>query len=178
MNILTGLEAVPEIMHECILTENNPDGILHDVEQIITTDNNENGVNEPCIWINQHPTIVAPNSKTTLSNDITLLTPFEFVCIEYDPDDEISAKKGQNLASRVVLAISKNYQRIQKEQGYGERVIHDLQFYMFYPVGKVQILGKSEKVPATSVTLNVLHRIEWLKCCKRMIKEENENNGD
>ena len=178
MNILTGLEAVPEIMHECILTENNPDGILHDVEQIITTDNNENGVNEPCIWINQHPTIVAPNSKTTLSGNITLLTPFEFVCIVYDPDDEISERKGQNLASRVVLAILKNYLRIQKERGYGERVIHDLQFYMFYPSGDVQIQGKSEKVPATSVTLNVLHRIEWLNCCKRMIKEENENNGD
>ena len=179
MNILTGLEAVRQIMQDCILLENTEDGILSDVKQVITTANNENGVDEPCIWINQHPTIVAPNSKTSLSNHILLMTPFEFVCIEYDPDPEISEQKGQNLASRVVLAITKNYQKIMKNQYPGERVIQNIDFYMFYPVGEVSIMGKSEKVPATSVTLNIFHRISWLNCCKKMIIEENtNNNGD
>ena len=176
MNILTGLEAVRKIMQDCIINENTSEGVLADVNQIITSSNNENGVNEPCIWINQHPTIVAPNSKTSISNDIKLMTPFEFVCIEYDPDPEIADQKGQNLASRVVLSVLNNYQRIQKE--YNEQVIQKIDFYMFYPVGEVHVVGKSEKIPATSVTLNVFHRIRWLNCCKKRIMNENNNDGD
>lgn len=165
MNILNGLEAVTRIMHECIKTEVE-DGILSDVESIITVANNESGVDEPCIWINQHPTIAAPGSKTSLSRDITLQTTFEFVCIEYDPDPEKAEQKGQNLASRCVLAVMRNFQNIQKEE-YDERVIHNIEFNMFYPVGEVSIAGKRDKVPATSVSLNILHSINWLNCCKK-----------
>lgn len=172
LNILTGLEAVRAIIHECLIMENKPDGILHDVKSIITVANNEYGVDEPCIWINQHPTITDTNSKTSLSSTIKLSSTFEFICIEYDPDPEIAERKGQNLASRVVLAIAKNYQFVQKE--YGERVIKNIKFNRFYPVGEVSILGKSDKIPATSVVLDFIHVIDWLNCCKKMIKEENK----
>ena len=175
MNILLGLEAVTRIMQDCIKTENKEDGILHDVNSIITVVNNEYGVDEPCIWINQHPTTVKPSTKTSLSNTITLQTVFEFVCIEYDPEPEVAEMKGQNLASRCVLAVMKNFQKLQKEY-YNQQVIHNIEFNMFYPVGEVTIKGKSDKIPATSVTLNVLHRIDWLNCCKKIIK--NENVGD
>ncbi|MBQ9026196.1 MAG: hypothetical protein IJ743_00540 [Bacilli bacterium] len=164
MNILNGLDAVRQIMHECIISENTNDGVLSDVESIITVANNEEGVDEPCVWINQHPTIVAPGSKTSLSNIVTLQTTFEFVCIEYDPDPEIAERKGQNLASRCVLAVMRNYQRLQAE--YNKRVIHNIEFNMFYPVGEVTIQGKRDKVPATSVSLNIKHQINWLNCCK------------
>jgi hypothetical protein len=176
MNILTGLEAVKKIINECITSENKPDGILPDVESIIVVANNEEGVEEPGIWIVQHPTVTAPGSKTSLSGVITLSTTFEFVCFEYDPDPEIAELKGQNLASRVVLAIMRNYIKLQKP--YGERVIKNINFETFYPVGEVAITGKREKVPATSVVLNVEHRIDWLNCCKRRIKEESNDNND
>lgn len=172
MNILTGLEAVRAIIQECLIMENKPDGILHDVESIITVADNEDGIDEPCIWINQHPTITATDSKTSLSSTIKLASTFEFVCIEYDPEPEIAEQKGQNLASRVVLAISKNYQLVQKK--YGERVIKNIEFNRFQPVGTVQIVGKSDKIPATSVVLDFIHVIDWLNCCKKMIKEENK----
>ena len=142
---------------------------------MIIVANNENGVDEPAIWIRQHPTIPANNAKTKLSQTIELATTFEFVCIEYDPDPEIAELKCQDLASRAVLAILINFQQLQKE--HDERVIKNIYFNMFYPVGEVQIQGKREKVPATSVVLDVIHRIEWLNCCKTRIEQE-ENNND
>lgn len=172
MNILIGLEAVTAIVQECLIMENKPDGIFHDVESIITVTDNEDGIEEPCIWINHHPTIPATGSKTSLSSTIKLASTFEFVCIEYDPNPEIAQQKGQNLASRVVLAIAKNYQLVQKK--YGERVIKNIEFNRFNPVGTVQIVGKSDKIPATSVVLDFIHVIDWLNCCKKMIKEENK----
>ena len=177
MNILTGLAAVTQIIHECIISETNEDGILEDVNSVIIVANNEEGVDEPAIWIRQHPTIPANNAKTTLSNTIELSTAFEFVCIEYDSDPEIAELKCQNLASRAVLAIFKNFQHIQKE--YNERVIKNIHFKMFYPVGEVSIQGKREKVPATSVVIDVIHRIDWLNCCKPKNNDNiNENDGD
>ena len=176
MNILTGLEAVKKIIKECVTRENTTEGILSDVESIITVANNEEGVEEPGIWIVQHPTTIATGSKATLSGQIKLSTTFEFVCFEYDPDPETAEIKGQNLASRVVLSIMRNFNHVQKE--YGERVIKNINFETFYPVGEVAITGKREKVPATSVVLDIEHMIDWLNCCKRMIKEENNDNND
>lgn len=180
MNILTGLAAVTKIMKDCIHAENVPNGILEDVNSIIAVANNEEGVDEPAIWIVQHPTIPAKNSKSSISKTMDLSTTFEFVCIEYDPDPETAELKSQDLAARVVLAIMRNFQQIQSI--YGERVIKNLEFNMFYPVGEVSVQGKREKVPVTSVSINVLHRIDWLNCCKRKTtaetNENNENNND
>lgn len=180
MNIRSGLPAVKSIIKESIFLENTREGLLSDVNTIITVANNETGVNEPAIWINQHPTTVA-NDKVSLSNDLKLNTIFEFVCIEYDPNPEIAELKGQDLATRVVQSIQKNWRGVQKE--YGERVITNIEFYMFYPVGEVTIRGKREKVPATSVALNIVHYISWLNCCRKKentenIDENNEDNGD
>lgn len=173
MNILTGLAAVSQIIKECITSENTPEGMLNDVLSVITVVNNEEGIDEPAIWINEHPTIPYDNAKTKLSQDIDLATTFEFVCIEYDPDPETAELKGKNLASRACLAVMKNFQHIQKK--YGMRVIKNIHFVAFYPVGEISIKGKREKVPATSIVLSVVHNIDWLKCCKR---KNNENNND
>lgn len=174
MNILTGLAAVTKIIKDCIYAENVPDGILEDVESIITVANNEEGVDEPAIWIVQHPTVPEKDSKSSISRTMDLSTTFEFVCIEYDPEPENAELKSQDLAARVVLALLRNFQQIQIE--YGERVIKNLEFNMFYPVGEVDVQGKREKVPVTSVSINVLHRIDWMNCCKRKNNENIENN--
>ncbi len=173
MNLLTGLAAVTQIIKDCLTVENVPEGILEDVISIIKVANNEEGVDEPAVWIHQHPTI-PETGKTRLSRTMDLVTTFEFVCIEYDPDPETAELKSQNLASRVVLAILKNFQHVQKE--YGERVIKNIRFNMFYPVGEVPVAGKREKVPVTSVSIEVIHEIDWLNCCKRKTDENNDNN--
>ena len=176
MNILTGLAAVSQIIKECITSENTPEGMLNDVLSVITVVNNEEGIDEPAIWINEHPTIPYDNAKTKLSRDIDLATTFEFVCIEYDPDPETAELKGKNLASRACLAVMKNFQHIQKK--YGMRVIKNIHFVAFYPVGEISIKGKREKVPATSIVLSVVHNIDWLNCCKRKNNDNNDNNDN
>jgi len=174
MNLLTGLEAVTKIIKECITIENVPDGILEDVESIIKVANNEEGVDEPAVWIVQHPTL--PEKNATIAKIMTLVTTFEFVCIEYDPDPETAELKSQNLAARVVLSILRNFQQVQME--YDVRVIKNIRFNMFYPVGEVAVAGKREKVPVTSVSIEVLHDINWLNCCKRKTTENDENNDN
>lgn len=176
MNLLTGLAAVTKIIKECVHVENVPGGILEDVQSIISVANNEEGIDEPAIWIVQHPTVPEKSAKASISRTIDLSTTFEFVCIEYDPDPETAELKSQDLAARVVLALMRNFQHVQSD--YGERVIKRLEFNMFYPVGEVAVQGKREKVPVTSVSINVLHPIDWMNCCKPKINENDENNDD
>lgn len=171
MNMIKGLEELTATIRESVLRENVENGLLEDVETIITTYNNEYGVKEPCVWMIQHPTVVANSEKANLSREVTLTTSFEFVCIEYDPDPERAEAKGQNLATRTGISVLKNYLTVQNERN-APRTISHIEFNTLYPVGEVQITGKSEKVPATSIVLDVIHRINWDNCCKKM------NQGD
>ena len=165
LNLIKGLEELSAVIRESVLMENAEDGLLEDVETIITTYNNEYGVKEPCVWIIQHPTVVPNSGKANLSQEVTLNTSFEFVCIEYDPDPMTAEMKGQNLATRVGISVLKNYLKVQKERNTPRTISH-IEFNTLYPVGEVTITGKSEKVPATSIVLDVVHRINWKNCCK------------
>ena len=85
-SLITGLESITETIKECIQRENVPDGLLEDVEDIITVYNNEAGVETPGVWMVQHPTTAV--DRVDLRQQLTLNSPFEFVCIEYDEDPE------------------------------------------------------------------------------------------
>ena len=67
-------------------------------EVVVNYVSGEDGIEEPAIWIVQHPTIA--EEKVNLSQKLRLRSPFEFVCIEYDNDPEIAEIKSQNLATR------------------------------------------------------------------------------
>ena len=107
-SLITGLESVTKTIKQCLECENAPYGLLEDVEDIITVYNNEEGVEEPAVWMVQHPTIA--RDRVDLRQQLTLVSPFEFVCIEYDRDPEKAEEKSQNLATRVALSVLKNYQ--------------------------------------------------------------------
>ena len=168
LNLTESLDTLGRLMKECITCENTAGGILEDVESIISIVLNEYGVDEPCVWIVQHPTITAPGAKATISNTLKLQTSFEFVCVEYDSDPEVAQQKGQNLATRVLASVEKNWRRIQKE--YNAPVISSIHFNTFLPVGEISIEGKMEKVPATSIVIDVIHTISWMNCCKKKNK--------
>lgn len=163
VNLTKGLEYITEIIKECIKKELKENGVLSDVESFIPIFHNESGVNEPCIWMVQHLTTVEKNSN--ISQTMQLKSTFEFVCVEYDPDPEIAEAKGQNLASRVGRVIAKNYLCVQDELDT-PRIIHRINFNTYYPVGEVEIKGKADKVPATSLVLDVIFSINWINCCK------------
>ena len=173
-NIITGLESITETIKCCIKTENVESGLLEDVEDIITVYNNEDGVETPGIWMVQHPT--TPRDKVDLRQQLTLISPFEFVCIEYDEDPEKAEAKSQNLATRVVMSVLKNYQSVQTQLGY-TRTIRKVEFNTYRPVGEISVIGKSEKVPVTGVILDVIHDVNWYNCCKKF-EEQQENNDN
>jgi hypothetical protein len=170
VNILTGFEKINTIINRCITDEINENGILSDVETYINTYYNEGQVEEPVIWITQHPTVVEKNpdiSKTSL-----LKTPFEFDCGVYEKEIEDANTSSQNLCNRVILSILKNWQTIQNEILPGQRMIRNIELDTYSPMGYVNVEGKSDKVPITGVILNIYHIINWQQCCRQI------NNGE
>lgn len=165
LNLITGLESITKTIKQCILAENVEDGLLSDVEDIITVYNNEDGVEEPAIWMVQHPTYA--RDKVDLRHQLTLVSPFEFVCIEYDPDPEKAEEKSQNLATRTAISVLKNYQTVQTNLGC-PRTIRAIEFNTYRPVGEISVQGKSEKVPVTGIILDVVHDVNWMNCCKKL----------
>ena len=171
VNILTGFEKINTIINKCVSDEINPDGLLSDVETFINTYFNEGQVDEPVIWITQHPTVVEKNAD--ISKTLLLKTPFEFDCGVYEREIEDANTSSQNLCNRVILSILKNWQTVQSEELPNNRMIRNITLETYSPMGYVQVTGKSDKVPITGVILNVYHVINWQQCCRQIT-----NNGD
>ena len=160
MNIVESAEKVTQLMKECITSEMTPDGLLSDVLTFIPSYRLDEPMDEPCIWLFEHPTVTADPKRGKLSHKLYLSTNFEFVCIVYDDDIEASEILGKNLASRVLASIMKHAVKVKNN----ERIINDVIFNTLYPAGEVQIEGKSNRTPATSIVVEVRYYIDWLKC--------------
>lgn len=171
VNILTGFEKVNTIINGCITAEMVEDGILEDVETFVNTYFNEGNVDEPVVWITQHPTTVEKGAD--IGQTLLLKTPFEFDCGVYEVDLEDANTSSQNLCNRVILSILKNWQTVQSTETPGNRMIRNITLDRYSPMGYVQVKGKSDKVPITGVILNVYHVINWQQCCRQIT-----NNGD
>ena len=171
VNILTGFEKVITIINGCITAEMVEDGILEDVETFVNTYFNEGNVDEPVVWITQHPTTVEKGAD--IGQTLLLKTPFEFDCGVYEVDLEDANTSSQNLCNRVILSILKNWQTVQSTETPGNRMIRNITLDRYSPMGYVQVKGKSDKVPITGVILNVYHVVNWQQCCRQIT-----NNGD
>lgn len=166
VNILTGFEKINEIINGCINREMVQDGLLEDVETFINTYYEEGSVDEPVIWLTQHPTTA--NRQADISKTVELTTPFEFDCGVYAAEMDEANMLSQNLANRVILAILKNWQTIQSEIIPQQRMIRNITLEAYSPVGYVPVTGKSDKIPITGVVLNVNHIVNWNMCCKKI----------
>lgn len=169
--IIKGLESISETMKGCVQEENVPGGLLEDVETIIKSYNNEEGIDEPAIWIVQHPTV--PDGKVNLSYKLKLVSTFEFVCIEYDEDPEIAERKSQNLATRVALSVLKNFKKVEADLGYGHTIAW-IEFNTFRPVGEIAVQNKSERIPVSGIILDVVHFVDWNNCCKKLERSDDD----
>lgn len=167
VNIQTGLEKVQLIMKSCIEHEITENGILSDVESFFTVFNNEDHVEEPVVWMYQHET--RAGRQADISNTMDLTIPFQFNCSVYEPELEDANTSTQNLATRVILAILKNWQTRQSEimQDQG-RLIKNITLETFYPLGTIEVNNKSERLPVIGVLLNVNVIVNWKMCCKQL----------
>ncbi len=171
VNIVTGFEKINQIINCCITREITTDGLLEDVETFVNTYYEEGSIDEPVIWITQHPTTA--NRQADISQTMELTTPFEFDCGVYDNDIEDANMQSQNLANRVILSVLRNWQTVQAELLPGQRMIKNITLNRYSPLGYVNVKGKSDRVPVTGVVLDVNHIVNWSLCCKQL-----NNNGE
>jgi hypothetical protein len=172
VNILTGFEKINQIINECINREMTTDGLLEDVETYVNTYYNDGQVDEPVVWVTQHPTTAS--RQADISQTMELTTPFEFDCGVYEVDLEDANMASQNLANRVILSILRNWQTVQSELLPQQRMIKNITLDRYSPMGYVTVTGKSDKVPVTGVILNVNHIVNWTLCCRQL----QQNNND
>lgn len=165
VNIQTGLENVQLVMKGCIESEICENGLLEDVESFFTIYNDEDHVEEPVIWMYQHET--RAGRQADISNTMDLTIPFQFNCSVYEPELEDANTSTQNLATRVILAILRNWQTVQAEIMQG-RLIKNITLETFYPLGTIDVNNKSERLPVIGVLLNVNVIVNWKMCCKNL----------
>ena len=173
VNILAGMENIQEIMKESINREITENGLLEDVETFLVVPREEEHVEEPFVWMYQHET--RAYRQPDISSTMELTTPFQFNCAVYEKEMEDANTSTQNLATRVILSIQKNWLTVQSEILPGNRLIRNITLETFYPMGTVDVNNKSEKLPVVAVVLNVNHIINWKLCCKNI--GEGNNGG-
>ena len=174
VNVVTGFEKVYKIMLGCLERENTTGGLLEDVETIVNSYYEENPINEPVVWVTQHPTTA--NRQADLSQTMELTVPFEFDCGVYEIDLDDSFEASQNLANRVILSILRNWLQVQSEELPNQRLIKNITLQTYSPVGYVNVTNKSDKVAVTGVILNVNIIVNWRLCCKIYEQNKEENN--
>ena len=158
------MEKLYTIITRCLEEENKTDGLLEDVETIINSYYNESHLEEPIVWITEHPS--SANRQADLSQTMELTVPFEFDCGVYEIDLDDSFNASQNLANRVIISILNNWQRVQAEELPNQRLIKNITLQTYSPVGYVNINGKSDKLAVTGVILNVNVVLNWGMCLR------------
>ena len=172
VNMITGMEKLYTIMLGCLEHENVENGLLEDVETIVNSYYNEDHVEEPVIWVTQHPSNA--NRQVDLSQTMELTVPFEFDCGVYEVDLDDSFTASQNLTNRVIMSILNNWQTIQATELPGQRLIRNITLQTYSPVGYVNVTNKSDKVAVTGVILNVNIILNWRMCYKLLQQNNNE----
>lgn len=172
VGIVTGMEKLYTIIIKCLEEENKENGLLEDVETIVNSYYNESHVEEPVVWVTQHP--ANANRQADISQTMELTVPFEFDCGVYDQDLDVSNLASQNLANRVIMSILNNWQTIQGQQLPNQRLIRNITLQTYSPVGYVNVNNKSDKVAVTGVILNVNIILNWRMCYQLM---NNNNEG-
>ena len=172
VSIISGFENIYTIMKGCIEAEMTETGLLKDVETFIPVYLDEEHVEEPVVWMYQLET--TPTRGADISQTMELTTPFQFNCAYYETEIEDANTSCQNLACRVVLAILNNWQTVQNTVLPGNRMIRNITLDRYYPLGTIEVNGKSERLPVIGVRLNVNHIINWRMCCRTIATEEED----
>ena len=169
VGIVTGMEKLYTIIIKCLEEENKENGLLEDVETIVNSYYNESHLEEPIVWITEHPS--SANRQVDISQTMELKVPFEFDCGVYELDLDDSFNASQNLANRVIMSILNNWQRVQAEELPNQRLIKNITLQTYSPVGYVNVTNKSDKVAVTGVILNVNIKLNWQQCYQLMNNE-------
>lgn len=164
--LIEGLAAPARVVLAYLEAERVEGGFLEDVETLIPTIKHEGSKDPPAVWIHEHPTVVDTGQSPNLSHTQYMNTPFEFVCVEYDPDIVVAAEMSRNLATRVGASILKNFNLVKSQPLDPNRIFQTIRFNQFVPDGEasVDIQGKSDKIPASAIIFEFIYPIQWMLC--------------
>lgn len=163
-DIVTSLDIVTRNVKNYVTSENVPEGILSDVNTIIKSTKSDITIDEPAVWISQHPTIMEDEKAINFGGLQRLQTTFEFICVEYDEDLETAEDKGINLATRVGKCILKNFNKVKDKETDPIHIFDNVSLVALYPVGEVSVEGKATRIPATSIVMKFTYQVNWKKC--------------
>ena len=121
-------------------------------------------VDEPAIWIVQHPTIMEDEKAIYFGGTQKLQTTVEFLCVENDDDLEVAEMKGLNLATRVGKCILKNINRVKDKPDDPKHIFEKVMLETLYPAGEITVEGKAKRIPATSIIFKFTYPVNWRKC--------------
>lgn len=163
-----GLLAPNKAVLAYLEAEQEEEGLLEDVKTIKTTTKSDTPTDLPAVWVHEHPTIAEDGRKgsTNLSHTQFLMTPFEFICIEYDDMVDCAADKAKNLATRVGASILNNYNIVKDDSDTSipPRLFTMVRFNTLIPDGEVTIAAKKDIIPAASIIFDFVYPIRWLQC--------------
>ena len=171
MNILEGFEKINEVMITSLEREITTDGLLKDVESFFPCYYEDGSINEPVVWLTQHPS--RANRQADISRTMEITTPFQISCGVYEVELQDANMASQNLANRAILSILKNWQTVQSEI-MTARTIRNITLDTYTPMGYLDVNGKSDKVAMTGVILNVNHIVNWQLCCQQLTNDNGE----
>ena len=171
--ITTVLEEIYNTVETWINTEISNDGILGDVEDFITTLQNERPLTTPSIWMQKHNWQPVKSESINKHSMITVEFPIEFDCIEYSNDLEEGEQRANNLVGRVIDSILKHYTR-RSIKGLFKFVGFEVK--EGYPNGNLKVNGKQEVIPVAGVLVLFKVQFVWNNCLVSIIDEDNTMN--
>lgn len=152
-----------------IQVENVEDGLLEDVETVITSYKSDEPLDDPIIWLYKETTeldTTLNKGKASIVNNLYHSTTYNFVAVCYDEDIGTAETLAENLATRIGLAIAKNYNLVKDEETDPDNIFQAVRFKSLIPVD-MDIRGKAEKLPACKLQLDFIYRVNWGRCRQR-----------
>lgn len=158
--LTTVLEELYKTVQEWINIEIE-DGLLSDVQDFITTMQNERPLNTPSIWMQKHNWKPLKKEAINKNSLIIVQFPIEFDCIEFSNDLEDGEMRANNLVGRVIDSILKHYTR-RTVKGLFKFVGFEIE--EGYPNGSININGKQEVIPVAGVLVIFNVQFMWNNC--------------
>ncbi len=159
-SLAEALEFLPQAILTSLQQENNPEGLLKDVETIVMGRDRASIADIPLVWIIEDN--VEPIKHSIGANNIEFINArYEFYAINQDPDDvEESNKISRELAVRIGMTIEK---QCKKQLYNNERFFDNIKFQGLYNVPN-DIEGSSKTVTQSCIVYNFMIRRNRLYC--------------
>ena len=165
-----------DIIKECMQKEMTPNGMLYDVNTLITTSTTKDHIETPSVWIERKG--IVPINSSDFGKHMILQLPISFVCCAEDTGDvEIEEIESFSLACRCISTILKNIIPYLTNDGIGTKKVNisNMSLDRIEPTGQFEIINKSTILPASRVNLTFTIDVDWMSYEKSDVEHTKVN---